>query len=108
MENVVGILITDAKKGERGILCRGRLHDPVDPAELITRLWRICPELGLRNVISISMCAELGELVPFEYFYEGLLEVASANLSKSLLKALREDDNAFRKSLYLLGSRRPG
>jgi hypothetical protein len=108
VENVVGILITDAQKGERGVLCRGRLHDPVDPSELITRLCRVCPELGLRDVVSISMCAELAELASFEYFYEGLLEFARAKLSKSSLKALREDDNAFRKSLYLLGSRRSG
>lgn len=52
------------------------------------------------------MCAKLAELAPFGYFYEGLLEFASAELSKSSLKVLREDDNAFRKNLYLIGSRK--
>jgi hypothetical protein len=108
VEDVIGLIILDEKRGERGIICWGRLYDSVDPSELYKRLHSVLPDLGFRNVISASVCNELADIARFEYFYEGLLEFASAKsmLTDQFIEHLKRDGDAFRKSLYLLGNKR--
>ena len=77
-------------------------------SEQIVRIPRAVEVFGIRDIITMSVCAELAELADFQYFYEGLIRFASAKarLSKSLADRIRNDERAFQRSIYLLGNRR--
>lgn len=108
MDDVVGVLMVDRVKGERGALCWGRLFDVVDPAELLVRVARAVRVFGLNDIVSISLCNDLAELSEFQYFYEGIISFASAksNLSTEIITELKVDERAFQKSVYMLGQRK--
>jgi hypothetical protein len=80
------------KRGEVGLLSWGRLFDPVDPSQLIARLREVLPLMGLKDVLEISVCHDLGELCDYRYFYEGSFN--------SLLS--RRKDNLLMKSRPLI------
>jgi len=108
MDDIVGIRIVDAQRGEVGLLSWGRIGDPVNPEPLLNRLRKVISDFGFEDLVEISLCSELGELRDFQYFYEGLVHFAAAYTSRkpSDLHDLEHDDEALRKSIYLLGKRR--
>jgi hypothetical protein len=111
LENVVGIRIVDRHRGEVGYLAWGRIDDPVDPEPLLTRIRRCLPEMGFHDVAKVELCYDLGELQAHRYFYEALVlfsaRYAEVLLGKRSLDEIAHSDEAFRKSLYLLGPARP-
>jgi hypothetical protein len=110
LEDVIGIRFFDRQRGEHGILSWGRLHDPVDDTVLLERIRALLLAMGFHDIQEIAICDELGELSAFKYFFEGLL-VFSAQMparlrDRSWLSQLERDEDALRKSLYLLSGRR--
>ena len=108
MDDIVGIRIVDAQRGEVGLLSWGRIGDSVNPEPLLNRLRKILPNLGFNKLVEVSLCSELGELRDFQLSYEGIVHfaVAYANRKSSDLHDPEHDDEALRKSIYLLGKRR--
>lgn len=107
MENVIGIRIVDGLRGEAGLLSWGRIGDPVDATAFLVRVRQVLPMIGFRDVVEISVCDSLRELQTYRYFYEGLVqfsaEYAEVLGGRRTLAALEHDDEALRKSLYVLG-----
>ena len=107
VEDVVGIRIVDAKRGERALLSWGRIFDRVDPNQLLTRIRSILPGMGYHDVVELTLCDELSELRDFGYFYEGLIHFAARAASPEDVQRdlcmLASDDAELRKSLYFLG-----
>jgi hypothetical protein len=110
MDDVVGIRIVDAKRGEVGLLSWGRIHGALDSGPLLERIGTLLPSMGFRDVTELSLCGELAELRDFQYFYEGIVSfsAAYAERKRSLneLHAELLDDVTLRKSFFLLGHRR--
>jgi hypothetical protein len=89
----------------------GRVGDPVDEARYLARLRRVLPNWGFEQITDIALCAELAEVREHRYFFEAIISIAAqfAEMSRDRLsfqKRLAEDDVAFSKSLYLLGTPR--
>jgi hypothetical protein len=110
LEDVIGIRFFDRQRGDCGILSWGRLHDPVDGTVLLGRIRALLPAMGFHDIQEIAICEELGELSAFKYFFEGLLvfsaEVPTRMRDRSWMAELERDDDALRKTLYLLSDRR--
>lgn len=110
MEHIIGIRVFDARRGEAAFMCWGRIGDPVDPTVLLSRVRAVLPLMGFRHVTDVAVCGDLGELQAYQYFYEALFqfaaEYAEVLRGAKSLGPLMHDDEALRRSLYLLGPRR--
>ena len=58
--------------------------------------------------VDVSVCDELAEVSHYEYFFEGLLHFATRGnfLTPAQRRRLRENDDKFYKSIFLLGKKR--
>jgi hypothetical protein len=68
--------------------------------------------MGLKDVLEISVCHDLGELCDYRYFYEGLIQFTVEQTKRQLADEITSSDqeitdDALRRSLYLLGGKRP-
>jgi hypothetical protein len=76
MEEIVGILVNDKKRGDVAFLTWGRVFDRVDSKSLVRALVNGLRKFGIGEEASITVCQSLKEIASAEYFYEGLLSLA--------------------------------
>jgi len=111
VDDIVGIKVKDEERGERALVCWGRVFDPVDRNELFVHVRRALPAYGFHNVVEMELCYDVGELQGFRYLFEALFSfsVTAAQFGgdlQALREKLRTDEDFFRSSLFLLGERR--
>jgi hypothetical protein len=108
MEEVVGIIVEDRKRGSLAFLTWGRAYDKVNSEPLVRALKEGLAKFGISEKASIHVCQSLAEVASAEYFYEGILAVAQNPVpygQQSYPEWKRKMRVAIRsgKQIYLLG-----
>jgi hypothetical protein len=108
MEDVVGILVNDKKRGQVAFLTLGRTFDRVDSKSLVRALKVGLHKFGIGAEASITVCESLREVASAEYFYEGLLALAQKRIpygkrSYPVWKRKMKLEISAGKEIYLIG-----
>lgn len=108
MEDVVGILVNDKKRGQIAFLTWGRVFDPVDSKPLVRAVASGLSKFGIENA-TITVCHSLKDVASAEYFFEGLLKLGQKRIpygKQSYPVWMRKMQRAITRGreIYLIGN----
>jgi hypothetical protein len=108
MEDIIGFIVSDSKKGHGAFITWGRIISPDKALEVLSRAL---PTFGFSGSAKIRICDSLQEVSKYPYFFEGLFYFSARHIpygkNYRLWSNRMEKQMNLGKEIYFIGLGKP-